>query len=173
MPVDSSEFRAALSRFVSGVTVVTTRAASRQPVGVTISAFCSLSLDPPLILFCLERSAQCFESFVTAEGFTVNVLAEGQAALSAKFAAPLGDRWRDVSFAVGQAGMPVLPECAANLECRRHAVHDGGDHAIVVGEVLHVQTTDRPPLVYFRGTYGAFDPMPRAGTGAAFRNGER
>lgn len=152
--VDVRKLRDALGRFGTGVTIVTTRDDHGQPVGMTASSFTSVSLDPPLVLFCPSRSADSFNSLSSGAPFVINVLSEDQQALSNRFARSTDDKWSGLEFDTWDSGAPVLRDCLANLECVMHAVHDGGDHAIVIGRVQRMShvATGRP-LLYFSGNY--------------------
>lgn len=162
MSFTHTDFRNALGTFATGVTVVTTCDSQARPIGVTINSFTSVSLEPPLILFCLGRTAQSFQAYSTCSGFAVNVLTEHQEALSSRFAAPdAGGRWEGLTFDRSPLGFPVLSDCLATLDCRIEACHDGGDHLILVGRVETLSIgVSAAPLLYFRGRYarlGGFD----------------
>ena len=152
---DSRAFRQALGCFATGITVVTTLDGGGQPVGVTINSFASVSLDPPLVLFSLGRSAQTFDVFAAAGTFVVNVLSDDQRELSARFSGrTAGERWAGVDSARWDTGCPILSGCLANLECDKVATHDGGDHVILVGRVRRLAyRQDGQPLLYYRGVY--------------------
>jgi len=154
MPVSEHEFRHALSRFASGVTVATTLDAAGHPHGLTVSAFCSVSLDPPLVLICIERSAPSHDAFADRAAFVVNILHESQAGISQQFATPAVDKFDAIPSRPGIDGIPVLEESLATLECRLRYRHEGGDHSIFVGEVENTYVNDGKPLVYFRSSYG-------------------
>ena len=153
--VDQNAFRNALSCFASGVTVVTAPGDGRGPVGVTVSAFCSLSLAPPLILVSLDNRTGCIACFTQPDGgFAVNVLADDQRDISNAFAGPQTFDMHGVTHAIGATGAPVIEGAMASLSCRTHAVHDGGDHRIVVGRVEEVVVDrDKSPLLYFQSSY--------------------
>jgi flavin reductase (DIM6/NTAB) family NADH-FMN oxidoreductase RutF len=155
MSVDTRSFRKTLGCFASGVTVITTLTpGTREPVGVTVSAFSSLSLDPPLVLFCLGNSTSSLEAFRSFGHFAVNILSEHQKDLSIRFASRSGDKWQGVARTEGASGVPVLGGCLATLECSLHQVIDGGDHQIFVGRVERLKHHEGgSPLVYFRGSY--------------------
>lgn len=155
MAIDPRSFRKTLGCFASGVTVVTTlQTETKAPVGVTVSAFSSLSLDPPLVLFCLGNSTSSLEAFKAFGHFTINVLAENQRDLSIRFAGRSEDKWQGVSWKAGANGAPVLSGCLATLECSLHQVVDGGDHQIFIGKVEKLKHQEGgSPLVYFRGSY--------------------
>lgn len=153
MTISKDEFRAALSRFASGVTVVTTKDSGGHLHGITVSAFCSVSLEPPLILVCIEKTAGSHQAFKQAGAFVVNFLREGQQAVSNHFASPLDDKFSGVEYRSGMLELPVLNAALAALECRLVHAYDGGDHTIFVGEVARAEVSDGAPLIYFHGGY--------------------
>lgn len=158
MAVDPESFRKALARFATGVTVVTGIDPEGRPVGVTVSAFSSVSLEPPLVLICLANTTGCLHAFSEGERFAVNVLDAGQEALSEEFAGPQEHKFKDRAFATWSSGCPILPGCLANLECTRVAVHEGGDHFIVVGRVDRLETADSGrPLIFYESGYRRID----------------
>lgn len=157
-PLDSGAFRDVVGRFASGVTVLTTCDADGRDRGMTVSAFSSLSLDPPLVLACIGHDATIAGSVAATEHFGVSVLAEDQEPLSRRFADPDADRFDGVPFSRGALGVALLDGALAHLECRIVARHEGGDHTIVVGEVLHASARDGRPLVHMRGDYGRLLP---------------
>ena len=163
MPIDPQSFRNALGRFASGITVVTGIMPSGAKVGLTVSAFASLSLEPPLILVCLDRATGCLDAFTDGERFAVNILASDQDAVSTLFAGPANPfTSAGVPYRESEAGVPLLDGCLANLECRHRQVMEGGDHIVLTGLVEHAEiAADRVPLIYYRGDYGDF--RPRAG----------
>jgi flavin reductase (DIM6/NTAB) family NADH-FMN oxidoreductase RutF len=155
MSLDSRSFRKTLGCFASGVTVVTTLTpGTREPVGVTVSAFSSLSLDPPLVLFCLGNSTSSMAAFRTFGHFAINILSERQRDLSIRFASRSDDKWQGVPSTTWNSGVPILSGCLANLECSLVNVVDGGDHQIFIGKVEKLKHHEGgSPLVYFRGSY--------------------
>lgn len=153
MPITQDEFRAALSRFASGVTVVTTKDAAGNLYGITVSAFCSVSLDPPLVLICIEKATGSHFAFHESGIFAVNVLSAGQAALSERFASQLPDKFDGLDFNLNLDGLALLSGCLATLECRVKQTFDGGDHSIFIGMVEKAAVHDGDPLVYFIGDY--------------------
>jgi len=151
---DHKKFRIALGTFATGVTIVTTTARSGEPIGLTANSFSSVSLDPPLLLFCLDRESYSFGHFEKSKHFAVNVLHDGQEEISDHFARPSEDKWRHVDYNMSSVGCPSFGDALAVFECATHAIHDGGDHIIIVGEV--VDFTHNPlgnPLLYYRGRY--------------------
>ena len=151
MTHDPREFRGALGAFATGVTVVTTLSPA-GPLGMTVNSFASVSLDPPLVLWSPARRSGRFEAFEAAAHFAIHVLATDQQALAQRFAGD-GLDFAGLDWAGGDGGTPLLPGCAARFECAHSAGHDGGDHLIVVGEVLRFEAWDRPPLVFHGGLY--------------------
>ena len=153
MPVSEDEFRRALSCFASGVNVVTTIDAAGELHGLTVSAFCSVSLSPPLVLICIEKLTASHFAFRESGAFVVNILNDSQADLSEHFATPFADKFSVVSYRPGISGIPVLENTLASLECRIKHDFDGGDHSIFVGEVESATVADGSPLIYFQSDY--------------------
>ncbi len=149
------DFRDALGRFATGVTVVTTHS-DKGPLGITANSFAALSLDPPLVMWAPGRFSRRFKAFEAAGHFAIHVLAEDQLWLARHFATDGLDFALD-GVTTGLGEVPLLPGCLARFECRRHAVHPGGDHAIVVGAVQRVQTRAGAGLSFFSGHYGRID----------------
>src|ERR671933_1710967 len=133
MPVDPSTFRSVLGRFASGVTVATMRTPDGVDHGMTVSAFCSLSLQPPLVLMCIAQDAAMHGVLPDVSHFAVNVLAAGQEAVARRFAEHLGDRFEGIGYERGASGAAVLQGVLAVIECRIAGRHAGGDHTIVIG----------------------------------------
>lgn len=162
MPVDQYTFRSVLGRFSSGVTVVTACDDDGVDHGMTVSAFCSLSLEPPLVLFCVDRTASVLPALERVPRFAVNILASGQEAISRRFAESLADRFDGVGFSRGVTGAPILHDVLAFLECEKFERYEGGDHIIFIGEVIAAQSPvshrapDRP-LLYYRGGYAQLE----------------
>jgi flavin reductase (DIM6/NTAB) family NADH-FMN oxidoreductase RutF len=155
MTVSKEAFRAALGRFASGVTVVTTRDAEGKPRGVTVAAFASLSLSPPRVLVCLGSASRAHDVVRDAGRYVVNVLAEGQEEASRRFARPGAepDSFEGIAWREGGHGLPVLTDAIAAIECRVTDALPGGDHTIFVGEVEETTVAEGKPLLYFRGGY--------------------
>jgi flavin reductase (DIM6/NTAB) family NADH-FMN oxidoreductase RutF len=153
MSVTAGEFRRALGCFAAGVTVVTTRQPNGLPCGLTATAFTSVSVDPPLVLVCVDRRSESYPHFATSGVFAVNILTAAQEGVSARFAVSGGDKFAGVSFRWGLTGAPILTEHLAYLECRMVREYEGGDHTIYVGEVLEAGVADGRPLLYYRGVY--------------------
>jgi len=146
--------RDALGCFATGVTVVTTDAADGKPIGLTANSFTSVSLDPPLVLFCLARNSANLRSFETCNSFGINVLHIGQQPISARFATRGEDRFAELDWERWNNGSPLVKGALASLDCTTYAVHDGGDHLILIGRVKQARfEPNRDPLLYFRGKY--------------------
>lgn len=154
-PDTERDFRNALGCFATGVTVVTCNS-PHGPVGMTVNSFTSVSLSPPLILWCPAKSSLRYQAFTEAEAFAIHMLADDQQELCLRFAKE-GLSFEDVELDDQHPDLPVLSGCLAVLECARHAVHEGGDHAIVVGRVTSAIVNTGEPLLFSKGRFGAFD----------------
>jgi flavin reductase (DIM6/NTAB) family NADH-FMN oxidoreductase RutF len=155
--IDRDLFRAVLGRFASGITVITTRDADGTPHGMTVSAFSSLSLDPPLVLVCIANEATMAPLMARTPSFAVNILSAGQEAVSRRFSGKFDDRFAGIGYHDGELGDPVLEDVLAWMQCRIVARHDAGDHVIVVGQVEQAGATDGKPLLYYRGGYATLE----------------
>lgn len=153
MPVTGAEFREALSRFASGVTVVTTKDREGRLHGITVSAFCSVSLEPPLILICIERTTGSHLALERSDAFVVHILGSEQLELSERFASPDPAKFDGLALAPGIDDIPLLSGCLVTMECRIAYSYPGGDHTIFVGTVERATVEDGEPLVYFCGGY--------------------
>jgi flavin reductase (DIM6/NTAB) family NADH-FMN oxidoreductase RutF len=154
MPVNADEFRAALARWASGVAIVTSAAGDRIH-GMTVSAFASVSLVPPLVLVCADKSSNTLALIEEARVFAANVLAAEQAALSSRFASKKDEdlRFEGIRWRRGATGAPILEGAIAALDCRVVAAHDAGDHVIYVGRVESAEVSPGEPLLYYAGAY--------------------
>lgn len=152
MPIDDAGFKLAMSHFASGVTVVTTEHEGTR-YGMTVASFASLSLHPPLVLVCIEKTVKTHDAIAGAGAFGVSILAQSQAEISGRFASKRDDKFDGVSVRTGELGMPLIEGAICALECRVHAQLPGGDHTIFVGEVVDSRVEDAPPLVYYRSAY--------------------
>jgi len=157
VPVLAEAFKHALARWVTGVTIVTARDGGRVH-GMTVSAFTEVSLDPPLVLVCADRTSHTHPLIEAGGVFAVNVLALGQEALSRNFASKKDEhlRFEGLAYESGSTGAPLLAGALVHLDCRVVARHEGGDHVIYVGRVEDVRTREGEPLLYYRGRYGRF-----------------
>ncbi len=150
---DISAFRRALGSFATGVTIVTTLDSAGEPVGVTASSFNSVSLDPPLVLWSLARSAHSRDAFIDSGHFAIHILTAAQQELSNLFAKSGADKFGGLDWAPGALDSPVLAEHAAVFECKTRHQYDGGDHVIMVGEVTAFEARDEAPLLFHDGQY--------------------
>ena len=156
MDVTPAELRRALGKFLTGVTIVTTRTDSQPPYGLTVNSFNSVSLDPPLILWSLDLANDCTKMFRDAGAFAVNVMPAGSEDLIRRFSTADIDRFEGLSWHGGGTGQPVLDDALASFECRLWAEYPGGDHVIFVGEVLKIKTRDGDAAAYFKGQLGSY-----------------
>jgi flavin reductase (DIM6/NTAB) family NADH-FMN oxidoreductase RutF len=151
---DPRTLRDALGCFATGVTVVTCLGRDGTPAGLTVNSFTSVSLHPPLLLVCLHKMAASSAALTEASHFAVNVLQTGQQPASIRFATRDEDRFGTTPWACGEAGAPILKDSLGVFECERHAVHDGGDHHILIGQVVKASFDGGlDPLLFFRGRY--------------------
>jgi flavin reductase ActVB len=146
----SQLFREAMAQFPSGVTIVTTIDRDGRRWGFTASSFCSVSMDPPLVLVCLATTAQCHPVFETAERYVVHVVHQEHADLAVQFATRGADKFAGAGFGADEHGLPVLDRAAVTLSCVRHAVHPAGDHSILLGRVERVEVGEDRPAIYFQ-----------------------
>ncbi len=150
---DAAAFRQTLGSFATGIAVATCQAGD-APRGITINSLTSVSLEPPLVLFCLSDRTRIYEDFLAAPTFAFNILASGQEALSRHFSSPAAMDWSEIARHPAPQHPPLLADCMGWLICRRHAVYPGGDHAIIVGEVIALgHAPSAQPLLYFRKGY--------------------
>ncbi|HEV2594515.1 MAG TPA: flavin reductase family protein [Sphingomicrobium sp.] len=151
---DPRTLRAALGCFATGVTVVTCLTEAGSPAGLTVNSFTSVSLEPPLLLVCLAKQAVSAAPLIAAPCFAINVLQTGQQPASIRFATRDQDRFGITPWSQGEGGAPILEESLGVFECERYAVYDGGDHHILVGQVVKASfDASLDPLLYFRGKY--------------------
>ncbi|MGH7821735.1 MAG: flavin reductase family protein [Candidatus Binatia bacterium] len=153
MPIEKSELRRVMGHFATGVTVITTHDGNGAVAGLTANAVASLSLIPPLILICVDKTAECYPSFEKSGVFAVNILAEDQETISRRFATRGVAKFEGIGYRLNEDGCPLLDDAVGHLDCRIVARHDGGDHTIYLGEVRGGDADERPPLLFFRGGY--------------------
>ena len=154
MAVDQSEFRRVMGHFATGVTVITTHDGNGKLTGLTANAVSSVSLNPPLVLVCVDKSAESYPSFAASQVFAINILSEEQEAVSRRFAKSGGDKFTGLGYRPGATGAPLLDDTVAYMECDIRHAFEAGDHTIYVGEVraLGVES-EGDPLLYYRGGY--------------------
>jgi flavin reductase (DIM6/NTAB) family NADH-FMN oxidoreductase RutF len=157
MTVSQSAFRAILGRFATGVTVVTTRDRRGRDIGMTVSAFASLSLEPPLVLICVDHSASIYNQLSKATHFIANILSEGQEAIARRFAESTSNRFDGIGYERGQSGIAVLLDVLGYVECEVVARYEAGDHDIIIGSVESGVANEGKPLLYYRGGYAQIE----------------
>ena len=155
--IDSDAFRAALGRFSCGITIVTARDERQRDHGMTVSAFCSASLEPPLVLVCIGHEASMHGLLMKAEHIGISILSTDQEALSRRFADPESDRFDGVGYQRGEHGVALLDDALVHLECDVAARHEAGDHTILVCAVERATPYDGRPLLYYRGGYATLE----------------
>lgn len=153
-PETARAYRNALGAYGTGVCVVTTQT-PRGPIAITVNSFSSVSMAPPLVLWCPGKDSLRYDPFVEAEHFAIHVMGEDQLELAQHFAR-VGEDFSAVSWQPNREGAPALEQALARFDCRRHACHDAGDHSIVIGEVLQVAAHSGKGLLFKRGQYGGF-----------------
>jgi flavin reductase (DIM6/NTAB) family NADH-FMN oxidoreductase RutF len=153
--------RQCLGKFATGVTVVTCQG-PLGPCGITANSFSSVSLDPPLVLWSIAKVSNSLQAFLDADHFAFNVLSAGQQTLSHHFAQPDHTRFNGIEHATSEYGVPLLPDTIACFECRTDAIHDCGDHYIIIGKVQRFHSVDGEPLLFFGGEYRACGAKPVA-----------
>lgn len=163
MTIDKADFRRALGQFASGVTVVTTRDGAGRPHGLTASAFCSVSLEPPLVLVCIDLRSEAHDAVAAQGAYNVSILAEGQQDVSHRFAFGGAAKFEGIALEDGANGLPLVPGALAHLECRVASAHLAGDHTIYVGQIERLVAHPGRPLAYHAGGYRRLAPDDEAG----------
>jgi flavin reductase (DIM6/NTAB) family NADH-FMN oxidoreductase RutF len=152
--ISETDFRSAMATFAAGVTVITTIDAAGKPAGLTATAFSSVSKNPPLCLVCVAKSADAYAALHGAGRFAVNFLASTEEFVSGQFAVHGIDKFEGIPWEPGPAtGCPLVTGTIGAVECTTHAIHDAGDHDVLIGAIQNVVTTPGEPLIYFRGRY--------------------
>lgn len=151
--LDLARFRKACSKFPTGVTVTTVCGSDGMPYGITVSSFTSVSLEPPLVLICIDYRSQMLNHLKVDDYFGVNILSVHQRELSSKFAKHWSDRFKDVAWYPGETGVPLLFDICASFECQAVEFVPAGDHAVVIGRVLHINSSDLGPLAYVNSSF--------------------
>lgn len=153
MAIDPRELRNVMGHFATGVTIITTKDTAGKPFGLTANAFSSLSLDPPLLLICVDKKVDCYACFEASQVFAVNFLSEGQDQLSTRFATKGIEKFEGVPYKLGELGVPLLDGALAHIECKLAGAYEGGDHTIYVGEIQNAVVLNDRPLLFFKGKY--------------------
>lgn len=161
MSFDLRTFRETLGLFVTGVTIISTRDERGEPIGITANSFNSVSLDPPLILWSVGLNALSLNAFCDAENFAVHILRDDQAELSQRFAKSGTDKFQGLEMEPGLGDVPLLPECAARLECSLFSKYPAGDHVLFIAKVERLTSDPSAmPLVYHGGRYAELSDKP-------------
>lgn len=160
---DPKEFRSALSTFTTGVTIITTRTEEGEPIGITANSFNSASLDPPMVLWSLDKSAKSLQAFTDNKHWNVHILSSEQESLSGRFASRGEDKFKGLELDDGINNIPLMRNCTARFNCRTAFIYEGGDHMIFVGEVLNFDKTELPPLAFQSGQYAHAARKPKEG----------
>jgi len=154
MSVDQLEFRSVMGHFATGVTIVTTHDGDGKISGLTANAVASVSLEPPMVLVCVDKKSDSYPMFGASQAFAINILSNGQETLSRRFAKSGGDKFTGIGFRIGVSGSPILNDTIAFLDCQVRYEFDAGDHTIYIGEAVDIAvSSDSDPLLYFRGGY--------------------
>ena len=159
MAIDSREIRKVMGHFATGVAVVTTKDKAGLPFGLTVNAFTSLSLNPPLVVVCIDKAAQCYSCFEESKVFAVNVLSEDQEELSRRFATKGIEKFGEIKWHRGENNVPLLDGSIGTIECKIVNSYEGGDHTIYLGEIVSANATGDRPLLFFKGKYHRL-PLP-------------
>jgi flavin reductase (DIM6/NTAB) family NADH-FMN oxidoreductase RutF len=157
MSLDPDAFRAVMGRFASGVTVVTASDESGSAYGMTVSAFASVSLQPPLVVMCIDHAASLHDTLTNAPFFAVNILASTQEPIARRFADTGAQRFEGIGYRNGENGVPILNDVLAFVECKRVSSTEAGDHTIIVGETVAASMRDARPLLYYRGGFAQLE----------------
>ncbi|MFQ6399045.1 3-hydroxy-9,10-secoandrosta-1,3,5(10)-triene-9,17-dione monooxygenase reductase subunit [Nocardia sp. KC 131] len=158
--IDGRQFRNVLGQFATGITVITTFDGDSAPMGFACQSFAALSLEPPLVLFCPTKTSRSWAAIEQSGRFCVNVLAEEQQQLCARFGSREPDKFAEIGWRTSELELPLLDDALATIQCTVDSVVDGGDHYIVIGRVLALSesTTSGRPLLFYRGQYSAIEP---------------
>ena len=157
MSLDPDAFRAVMGRFASGVTVVTATNEAGAAYGMTVSAFASVSLQPPLVVMCIDHAASLHDTLTNAPFFAVNILASTQEPIARRFADTGAQRFEGIGYRNGENGVPILNDVLAFLECKRVSSAEAGDHTVIIGETVAASMRDARPLLYYRGGFAQLE----------------
>ncbi|MCE2517577.1 MAG: flavin reductase family protein [Alphaproteobacteria bacterium] len=158
MTIDPQELRRCFGSFMTGVTIVTSHDATKKPIGFTANSFTSVSLDPPLLLVCIDNKSDNISAYTNGAGFAVNVLAADQHDLSNRFASPIDDRFADIDWSVSAAGHPIFNDTAAYFDCTLDQTVAAGDHTVLIGRIENCSTSGKAGLGYSSGKYFTLTP---------------
>ena len=159
MALDAREIRNVMGHFATGVTVITTSDITGTPFGLTVNSFTSLSLNPPLVVVCVDKTVDCYSCFDESKVFAVNVLSEDQEELSRRFATKRIEKFAGIQWRMGEHGLPLLDGVIGTIECKVTRSYEGGDHTLFLGEILSATAKGDRPLLFFKGKYYRL-PLP-------------
>ncbi len=159
MTLDVREIRNMMGHFATGVTVITTKDSAGKAFGLTVNSFTSLSLNPPLVIVCVDKTVDCYSCFDETKVFTVNVLSEDQEELSRRFSTKGLEKFEGIQWRMGENGAPLLEGVIGTIECKVTHSYEGGDHTIFLGEILSATAKEDRPLLFFKGKYHRL-PLP-------------
>jgi len=157
MSLDPDAFRAVMGRFATGVTVVTATDDAGSAYGMTVSAFASVSLQPPLVVMCIDHTASLHDTLANAPYFAVNILASTQEPIARRFAETGAQRFEGIGYRNGENGVPILNDVLAFVECKRVSSTEAGDHTVIIGETVAASMRDARPLLYYRGGFAQLE----------------
>jgi len=149
--IDTNFLRKSLSKFSTGVTIVTSIDSDRIPIGMTVNSFSSVSLIPALVLWCIEKKQPSYDAFMAAKGYAVNILSKDQIDLCYKFSSQSHDKFENVNWKKSENGFPLIENSLAWFDCKRWNYYSGGDHQILVGEVTSFNSSELKPLTFWNG----------------------
>lgn len=150
------EFKECLSHYSTGITIVSTCDANSQNYAITVNSFTSVSLKPPLVLFCIDKSSSSVNAFLESDGFAVTILDYSQHNIAKQFASSSQNKWDGINYVKGATGSPIILPNLSFMECEKFTDYEAGDHYIVIGKVIHLdvaKSEKKNPLIYFRGAY--------------------
>jgi len=159
MALDAREIRNVMGHFATGVTVITTSDITGTPFGLTVNSFTSLSLNPPLVVVCVDKTVDCYSCFDESKVFAVNILSEDQEELSRRFATKGIEKFAGIQWRMGEHGLPLLDGVIGTIECKVTRSYEGGDHTLFLGEILSATAKGDRPLLFFKGKYHRL-PLP-------------
>ncbi|AZL15369.1 flavin reductase family protein [Rickettsiales endosymbiont of Stachyamoeba lipophora] len=162
MQFSDDEFKECLGHFSTGIAVATTKIAGDEYVGITINSFTSVSLNPRLVLFCVDKKSTTLEGFIKQDSFAVSILDSSQYLIAKHFASPKANKFENIRYILGVTGAPIIVPHLTFMECQKYATYEAGDHFIIVGEVINLKTAKNEssdPLIYFKGQFFR-DPQP-------------
>ena len=158
MALEARDIRNVLGHFATGVTVITTKSKTGIPFGLTVNSFTSLSLNPPLVIVCVDKTVDCYSCFEDSKVFAVNVLGEDQEELSQRFATKGIEKFEGIKWSMGEKGSPLLDGVIGAIECNVVQNYDGGDHTIFLGEIVKATAKGDRPLLFCKGKYQRLPP---------------